>query len=81
MTRMNGVKLHFTEGALRLVAGKEISTNDGAYGIRSSKEEENGENLLFWIRSVVLVLKVIIPCPNQNGKPISGIGKVPFIRK
>lgn len=35
MTRMNGVKLHFTEGALRLVAGKEISTNDGAYGIRS----------------------------------------------
>lgn len=38
MFRMNGVKLHFTEGALRLVARKAISKNTGARGLRSILE-------------------------------------------
>lgn len=38
MFRMNGVKLHFTESALRLIARKAISKNTGARGLRSILE-------------------------------------------
>ncbi|XP_015878439.1 CLP protease regulatory subunit CLPX1, mitochondrial [Ziziphus jujuba] len=38
MFQMNGVKLHFTEGALRLIARKAISKNTGARGLRSILE-------------------------------------------
>ncbi|KAL3521650.1 hypothetical protein ACH5RR_019799 [Cinchona calisaya] len=36
--QMNGVKLHFTENALRLIARKAIAKNTGARGLRSSLE-------------------------------------------
>ncbi|KAL3650557.1 CLP protease regulatory subunit clpx1, mitochondrial [Castilleja foliolosa] len=36
--QMNGVKLHFTEDALRLIARKTISKNTGARGLRSMLE-------------------------------------------
>ncbi|KAK6926013.1 Clp ATPase, C-terminal [Dillenia turbinata] len=36
--QMNGVKLHFTENALRLIARKAISKNTGARGLRSILE-------------------------------------------
>ncbi|KAH9724055.1 CLP protease regulatory subunit CLPX1 [Citrus sinensis] len=38
MFQMNGVKLHFTENALRLIAKKAISKNTGARGLRSLLE-------------------------------------------
>ncbi|KAL5803450.1 hypothetical protein ACOSQ4_031755 [Xanthoceras sorbifolium] len=38
MFQMNGVKLHFTENALRLIARKAISKNTGARGLRSMLE-------------------------------------------
>ncbi|KAL3524413.1 hypothetical protein ACH5RR_017247 [Cinchona calisaya] len=38
MFQMNGVKLHFTENALRLIARKAISKNTGARGLRSLLE-------------------------------------------
>ncbi|KAM1054833.1 hypothetical protein ACFX2I_002133 [Malus domestica] len=38
MFRMNGVKLHFTESALRLIARKAISKNTGARGLRAILE-------------------------------------------
>ncbi|XP_070027168.1 CLP protease regulatory subunit CLPX1, mitochondrial-like isoform X1 [Nicotiana tabacum] len=38
MFQMNGVKLHFTEDALRLIAKKAISKNTGARGLRSILE-------------------------------------------
>ncbi|KAI9156591.1 hypothetical protein LWI28_009118 [Acer negundo] len=38
MFQMNGVKLHFTENALRLIARKAISKNTGARGLRSILE-------------------------------------------
>ncbi|KAL5570247.1 hypothetical protein UlMin_027239 [Ulmus minor] len=38
MFQMNGVKLHFTEKALRLIARKAISKNTGARGLRSLLE-------------------------------------------
>ncbi|KAJ0046969.1 hypothetical protein Pint_05040 [Pistacia integerrima] len=38
MFQMNGVKLHFTESALRLIAKKAISKNTGARGLRSLLE-------------------------------------------
>ncbi|XP_060971278.1 CLP protease regulatory subunit CLPX1, mitochondrial isoform X2 [Cannabis sativa] len=38
MFRMNGVKLHFTERALRLISKKAISKNTGARGLRSILE-------------------------------------------
>ncbi|GAB4826213.1 CLP protease regulatory subunit clpx1, mitochondrial [Ancistrocladus abbreviatus] len=38
MFQMNGVKLHFTESALRLVARKAITKNTGARGLRSLLE-------------------------------------------
>ncbi|XP_044507095.1 CLP protease regulatory subunit CLPX1, mitochondrial [Mangifera indica] len=38
MFQMNGVKLHFTETALRLIAKKAISKNTGARGLRSLLE-------------------------------------------
>ncbi|GFP91296.1 ATP-dependent clp protease atp-binding subunit clpx [Phtheirospermum japonicum] len=38
MFQMNGVKLHFTEDALRLIARKTISKNTGARGLRSMLE-------------------------------------------
>lgn len=38
MFKMNGVKLHFTENALRLIATKAISKNTGARGLRSILE-------------------------------------------
>ncbi|KAI4340923.1 hypothetical protein MLD38_025714 [Melastoma candidum] len=38
MFRMNDVKLHFTEGALRLIARKAIAKNTGARGLRSLLE-------------------------------------------
>ncbi|KAA8533598.1 hypothetical protein F0562_030968 [Nyssa sinensis] len=36
--QMNGVKLHFTENALRLIASKAITKNTGARGLRSILE-------------------------------------------
>ncbi|CAM8908980.1 unnamed protein product [Rhodiola kirilowii] len=36
--QMNGVKLHFTEGALRLIAKKAIAKNTGARGLRAILE-------------------------------------------
>ncbi|GAB4858472.1 CLP protease regulatory subunit clpx1, mitochondrial [Ancistrocladus abbreviatus] len=38
MFEMNGVKLHFTESALRLIARKAIDKNTGARGLRSILE-------------------------------------------
>ncbi|KAL0304413.1 UNVERIFIED_CONTAM: CLP protease regulatory subunit CLPX1, mitochondrial [Sesamum radiatum] len=38
MFQMNGVKLHFTEDALRLIAKKAITKNTGARGLRSMLE-------------------------------------------
>ncbi|XP_009352023.1 CLP protease regulatory subunit CLPX1, mitochondrial isoform X1 [Pyrus x bretschneideri] len=38
MFRMNGVKLHFTESALRLIATRAISKNTGARGLRAILE-------------------------------------------
>ncbi|KAL6533316.1 CLP protease regulatory subunit clpx1, mitochondrial [Orobanche minor] len=38
MFRMNGVKLHFTEDALRMIARKAITKNTGARGLRSMLE-------------------------------------------
>ncbi|XLT03009.1 hypothetical protein HN51_052360 [Arachis hypogaea] len=38
MFHMNGVKLHFTESALRSIARKAISKNTGARGLRSILE-------------------------------------------
>ncbi|XP_057785749.1 CLP protease regulatory subunit CLPX1, mitochondrial [Salvia miltiorrhiza] len=38
MFQMNGVKLHFTEEALRLIARKAITKNTGARGLRSMLE-------------------------------------------
>ncbi|XP_050387781.1 CLP protease regulatory subunit CLPX1, mitochondrial [Argentina anserina] len=38
MFRMNDVQLHFTEGALRLIAKKAISKNTGARGLRALLE-------------------------------------------
>ncbi|CAI9092567.1 OLC1v1027850C1 [Oldenlandia corymbosa var. corymbosa] len=38
MFQMNGVKLHFTENALRLIARKAITKNTGARGLRSLLE-------------------------------------------
>ncbi|KAI4319965.1 hypothetical protein MLD38_033496 [Melastoma candidum] len=38
MFQMNDVKLHFTEGALRLIARKAIAKNTGARGLRSLLE-------------------------------------------
>ncbi|KAK6121819.1 hypothetical protein DH2020_044432 [Rehmannia glutinosa] len=38
MFQMNGVKLHFTEDALRLIARKTITKNTGARGLRSMLE-------------------------------------------
>ncbi|KAK2992734.1 hypothetical protein RJ640_023247 [Escallonia rubra] len=38
MFQMNGVKLHFTEDALRLIATKAITKNTGARGLRSILE-------------------------------------------
>ncbi|KAL2550786.1 CLP protease regulatory subunit X [Forsythia ovata] len=38
MFQMNGVKLHFTEDALRLIASKAITKNTGARGLRSMLE-------------------------------------------
>ncbi|KAH6760493.1 CLP protease regulatory subunit X [Perilla frutescens var. hirtella] len=38
MFQMNGVKLHFTEDALRLIARKAITKNTGARGLRSMLE-------------------------------------------
>lgn len=38
MFQMNGVNLHFTEGALRLIARKAITKNTGARGLRSLLE-------------------------------------------
>ncbi|PIA48954.1 hypothetical protein AQUCO_01300078v1 [Aquilegia coerulea] len=38
MFQMNGVKLHFTEGALRLVSKKAMSRSTGARGLRSLLE-------------------------------------------
>ncbi|KAL1532035.1 CLP protease regulatory subunit clpx1, mitochondrial [Salvia divinorum] len=38
MFHMNGVKLHFTEDALRLIARKAITKNTGARGLRSMLE-------------------------------------------
>ncbi|CAK9151609.1 unnamed protein product [Ilex paraguariensis] len=38
MFQMNGVKLHFTENALRLIARKAVSKNTGARGLRSILE-------------------------------------------
>ncbi|XAR52206.1 hypothetical protein NMG60_11020150 [Bertholletia excelsa] len=38
MFKMNGVKLHFTENALRLIAQKAITKNTGARGLRSILE-------------------------------------------
>ncbi|KAL9250226.1 CLP protease regulatory subunit CLPX1, mitochondrial-like protein [Drosera capensis] len=38
MFHMNGVKLHFTDGALRVIAKKALSKNTGARGLRSILE-------------------------------------------
>lgn len=38
MFEMNGVKLHFTEGALRVIARKAITKNTGARGLRALLE-------------------------------------------
>ena len=67
---IDGVELHFTDGALKAVAKKAIERSTGARGLRSIMEEIMTE-IMFEIPSNKEIIKVVIneKCVNNGAKP------------